>query len=186
MRVNKNIDQFSIYSAKILEVLSENFPVPHYVDEREIIREYLRFKNNDDIKDAREQIGIADIITSVGRHAFSDDKISRAKEKRKELEEDVDQMEQEKRNDQNIQSSIFQGTLYFLTEEGVLRETEDGKHQLTSESFLHLNKEFENGAINDKDAPINRLRGIFSSGVDISIDLAVKVAIDVMSAVLKG
>lgn len=185
MRVNKNIDQFSIYSAKILEVLSESFPVPHYVDEREITREYLKFTSNNDIKEARKKIDIADIITSIGHHAFSDDEISRAKEKQKELEEDVDQLEQEKRNDQNIQSSIFKGTLYFLTEEGVLRETEDGKHQLTSESFLHLNKEFEDGVINDKDAPINRLRGIFYNGVEISKDLAVKVAIDVISTALK-
>lgn len=180
--MNNNIERFSIYSGKILEILSSKFPVPYHLKDSEVISEFLKFDKHDELKEKGYAIDVAEMVIAMEAH--NDDEVAFARKKKAELEQCVDDIKDEERRDYASQASVFQGTLTFLIAEDLIREADDGGYQLTSKSFLHLNKNFENGRLSDSDTPLCRLKGIFYSGADVSKKVAVDTAINVISSAL--
>jgi hypothetical protein len=65
----KNIEQFSLYTAKIFSVLYEAFPVPVTLDRDKIIFEYIKFDKYDELKELNLKKGFSDII----KHSYRED-----------------------------------------------------------------------------------------------------------------
>lgn len=182
--MSNNLDQFGIYAGKILEVLSMEFPVPCYLNNDGIIEEYLKFDKDDEIKELRHNKDIADLIVTFGVH--DKEYIEFARNKHLELSADIDEMEEEKRKDHQRQVSILNGSLEFLIEEGLIREIDSGGLQLTSRAFVHLNKKLEEGGVKTSETLLSRLKRIFSSSAGVSKEVAVGVAINVVTALVSS
>ena len=182
--VNSNFEQFSIYSGKVLEMLSSSFPIPFILNESEVIKECLKFDRDEDLKEFRYKKDMAGIVLAF--EVNDDEELAFAKKIRDEMKQEIDELEEEKRRDSQVQLNVLNSSVDFLIFEGLIRRMECGGLQLTSRAFLHLNKEFINGEVRDNKEPLSRLREIFSSGADVSRDMAVGVAISVVSAALKS
>ncbi|HAA44776.1 MAG: Hypothetical protein XD36_3031 [Halomonas sp. 54_146] len=180
--MDDNFEQFSIYSGKILETLSLKFPVPCLLDKDSIIKEYLKFEESDELKNARMQKDIADIVIALERGG--EEEVESAKREKRRLEEYIYSRSEEKASDCKKQAAIFYGSLGFLVEEGLVREAENGGFQLTSRAFFHLNKKFEEGSIKNKNTPLLCLKEIFATGADVSKSTAAGVATSVIATVL--
>jgi hypothetical protein len=175
----KNIDQFSIYSAKIFDVLYESFPVPTRLNENDIISEYLIFNKHKELKDLTLEKDIAELADSpeladiVDREKISSKIIS-------ELKNEIWEIEKEENDDLNNQKSIFKGTLDFLVSEGLVLNQSPGSYRLTAKSFSHLSKTFEKGNIKSQDSSyISTIKRLLSktalASEKVGIEMAVKV-----------
>lgn len=178
-----NIEQFSIYTAKILELLYKNFPVPTDLDRHSIIHDYLAFDRHDDLKKLDIQMG----IISIAEHSYSEDGATRKmdKEKVNKVKEEYNKVKYEKDQDEFNQSQIYLGTISFLIDENLIRTHEEGGYRLTSKSFSHLNKSFKDGKLeNSESSYISAIKSIFSTTTESSKDIAVGVAVNIIPKLL--
>ena len=177
-----NIEQFSLYTAKIFDVLYGNFPVPTSIDENEIISEYLLFDKHEELKELQHKKNLAELLV----HSFDEE------EQKKEIsaklpviQANCDDLESEKTEEQKKQKKIYQGTINFLIAESLIHVCSHGGYRLTSKSFSHLNKTFKDGTIEGDDSSyIVAIKNIFSQTSSISKDVAVGVAINVIPKIL--
>ena len=178
--MSNNIDQFSIYTAKIFEILYDSFPIPSAIDDREIIKNYLTFNKNkelEELKHKRECIGLFSIINDEKANAI-------AKEYAPIINKQYSELEHELLVEKRQQKQIFNGTLDFLCYEGLIRECDYG-YQLTSKGFSHLNKSFKGGEItNENDRNISILKSVFEKSSETSLQVAAGTIVNVLTKVL--
>jgi hypothetical protein len=178
--MSENVDQFSIYTAKVFEILYDSFPVPTAIIRREVVAEYLTFNNDKELNNLKITRDSADIVD----HANDEELKAKAKEKRPAIEARLAKLEREQRNDLERQERIFDGTLDFLCWEGLIREC-DGGYQLTAKGFSHLNKSFKGGEITDEqDKNIAVLKAVFEKSSDTSLQVAAGTAVNVLTKIL--
>lgn len=177
-----NIEQFSIYTAKIFELLYQKFPVPFTMDRNEIIYDFLLFDRADELKELKIKNDMADLL----EHSYSEEpreknfkeKIETAKEQWRELEE-------ERRQDERIQLEIYEGTIEFLLAENLLSACRQGGYRLTSKSFSHLNKTFKEGKLeNEVSSYIGAIKKLFSNTTTMSKDVSVGIAVNIIPKLL--
>lgn len=175
-----NIDQFSIYAAKVFEILYDSFPVPSAIDRQEVIAKYLTFGNDTELKKMKIARDFADLVD----HVDDEELKANAKEKRPAIEARLDELERDKRNDAERQEQIFNGTLDFLCWEGLIRDCDNG-YQLTAKGFSHLNKSFKGGEIADEqDKNISVLKTVFQKSSDASLQVVAGTMANVLTKVL--
>ena len=138
-----NIEQFSLYTAKIFDVLYEEFPVPSGLDTNGIITEYLQFYEHEELKKLHLQKDFCEIVEQAGDKELK----KKMLEKKPVIKENSYALESKKRDDQYKQESIYQGTLDFLISEGLIQVCPRGGYRLTAKSFSHLNKTFTDGKV---------------------------------------
>src|SRR5690554_577122 len=178
--MSDNVDQFSIYAAKVFEILYDSFPVPSAIDRREVIAEYLTFDNDEELKKLKIARDFADIVD----HVDDEELKAKAKEKRPAIEARLAELERDQRNDVERQEQIFNGTLDFLCWEGLIRDCDNG-YQLTAKGFSHLNKSFKGGEIADEqDKNISVLKAVFEKSSDTSLQVAAGTMVNVLTKVL--
>jgi hypothetical protein len=179
--MSENVDQFSIYTAKVFEILYDSFPVPTSIDRREVIAEYLTFDDNsEELKNLKIKRDFADIVD----HVDDEELKAKVKEKRLAIEARLAELEREQRDDVERQERIFGGTLDFLCWEGLIRNCDRG-YQLTAKGFSHLNKSFKGGEIADEqDKNISVLKAVFEKSSDTSLQVAAGTAVNVLSKIL--
>ncbi|WP_136799995.1 hypothetical protein [Desulfosediminicola ganghwensis] len=177
-----NIEQFSIYTAKIFEILYQKFPVPCSIDRMTIISDYLCFDKKDELKELKIKKDMAELL----EHSYSEklrekdfkEKIEKSKEQWREVEE-------ERHNDERVQLEIYQGTIEFLLAENLISTCHQGGYRLTSKSFSHLNKKFKEGKLeNEASSYIGAIKNIFSNTTAISKDVSVGVAVNIIPKLL--
>jgi len=181
-----NIEQFSIYTAKVFEELYSAFPIPKFINHDEIIALHLKFDGQDEIKKLRSSTNtneirkmFGDCHPELGAWSNEDQKnFENAKAKLSDLENS-------KQEDICIQSSILKGTLEFLKDEGLVALIPHKGYRLTSKSFSHLNKTFEEATISEKDKSyITAIKSIFGETKSISRDVLVGAAITIIPKLL--
>jgi len=176
-----NIEQFSLYTAKIFNELYESFPIPVNIDRYEMISECLLFDKDNELQDLKSKKDMASFLIEMG-HNDTTDKI---KEKLPSIEEKHSELESEKQSEIYHQTEIFNNTLEFLVSEGLVRIPDSGGYVLTAKSFSHLNKSFSNGALNDEESSyIKTIKSIFSRSAGISEKIGIGVAVKVIPPLL--
>ena len=176
-----NIEQFSLYTAKIFKDLYESFPVPVSIDRNEMISDCLFFDKEDELQDLNIKKDMASLLIEIGRS----DKIDDIKEKLPSIESKHYELESEKNNEIHYQTEIFSNTLEFLVSEGLVRTPDNGGYVLTAKSFSHLNKNFEKGALNEGESSyIKTIKTIFSRTTGVSEKIAIGVAVKVIPSLL--
>ncbi|MDO9179523.1 MAG: hypothetical protein Q7U16_14575 [Agitococcus sp.] len=180
--MSENIDQFAIYSAKIFQLLYDYFPIPESIDHNEIICEYFTFDQSENLKVLKTKRDIASIIDATNDEELK----SKIPKNLPVILEQITELEEAQRNDKDRQQQIYEGTLEFLTAEGLLRKYANGRYQLTSKGFSHLNKSFKDGGIvDDKDKTnISVLKAIFEKSSDTSLQVAAGTAVNVLTKIL--
>ena len=175
-----NVDQFSIYTAKIFEILYDSFPISCHIDQQEVIQKYLTFNKNEELKKLQISLDFIRTISDADNKNLEEMK-AKLKEMQPSLDDQYTKLSQEKRKDEFRQEQIFKGTLDFLCYEGLIRDCDNG-YQLTAKGFSHLNKSFKGGEITDEeDRNISILRRVFKS--ETSIQVVVGTIVDVLAKV---
>lgn len=174
-----NIEQFSLYTAKIFEVLYEEFPVPVGLDTNGIIAEYLQFYEHEELKKLHLQKDFSEIIEQAGDKELK----QKILEKQPRIKENLHVLESKKRDDQYKQESIYDGTLDFLVSEDLIQACPHGGHRLTAKSFSHLNKTFIKGKV-ESSSYIATIKNIFSQTSSMSKEVAVGIAVNVIPKLL--
>lgn len=179
--MSENIEQFAIYSAKIFQLLYDSFPISRAISKDEVILEYLGFDEKE-LKQLKTKIDIASLAK------YTDDEEFKLKVQTvlPKIEAKVNELEEAQYNDKKRQSLICEGTLEFLTSENFIRKYDNGRYQLTSKGFSHLNKVFKDGVITDdkEKTNISVLKKIFDKTSDISLQVAADTAVNVITKVL--
>jgi hypothetical protein len=171
-----NIEQFSLYTAKVFEELYDSFPVPVSINRHKMISTCLLFNKDEELKKLKLKEVFSNLLVELkpnGKEQELEEKLPLIKQMRSDLEH-------EKNSEISIQTTLFNSTLDFLISEGLVRIPESGGYVLTAKAFSHLNKNFNNGALTNGDSSyIKAIKSIFSHTVDatekISIGIAVKV-----------
>ncbi|WP_244156063.1 hypothetical protein [Photobacterium angustum] len=182
----KNIEQFSIYTAKIFEDLYSQFPVPVFIDRDRMIAMYLKFDSHEEMRQYRLKSEVGDFCEMVnaqnpelgfwGANEQKNNEITKAKLKG---------LEDEKRHDKVAQAAIFDGTLDFLVDEDLILLVPNKGYRLTSKSFSHLNKTFEEASINEQSKSyITAIKTMFSETKSISREVLVGTAIAIVPKLL--
>jgi len=181
----QNSEQFSLYTAKIFEILFENFPVPVGLDRQDIIDEYLCFNEHESLKELRVKRDFADLVNMSPEGSLDNELKQKAIEIYPELEESVYDLEDKKRTDKQQQLQILDGTIDFLLEEGFIISPPSRGYRLTSKSFSHLNKTFKKGKVESEDGSyISTIKSIFSKSSDVTEKVAIGVAVKVIPTLL--
>ncbi|WP_027857748.1 hypothetical protein [Marinobacterium jannaschii] len=182
-----NIEQFSLYTAQILDILFESFPVPCNLDRSEITKEYLRFDKHESLKKLKNEEKSLKIhldAFEAFQECFEEDVSDTKDEISKELhpiKDKVTKLEENKKSDNDKQQSILNGTIEFLSDEGLIKVVSPGKYRLTSKSFSHLNREFKNSSIKTDDSSyIKAIKSIFPKSANAAEKVAIGVAIKVI------
>lgn len=182
----KNIEQFSIYTAKIFEDLYSQFPVPVFIDRDRMIAMYLKFDGHEEMRQYRLKSEAGDIFEMVNAEnpelglwdADKQKSVETAKARLRELED-------EEHHDRFAQVAIFDGTLDFLVDEGLIVLVPNKGYRLTSKSFSHLNKTFEDASINEQSKSyITAIKTMFSETKSISREVLVGTAIAIVPKLL--
>ena len=175
--MNKNIQQFSVYSADIFNKLYDIFPMTCALRAEDMIRPYLDSAIDKDMKELKITVDMGDLVSIVSElteaQKFS---VEEAKDK-------IYSINSSKQHDSNNQRELFEGTLLFLRDEGYLRELDDQDYQLTAKGFSHLNKTFTDTNISEsKETYIAAIKYILSN----SSSIVSGVAVNVISEMLKN
>jgi len=190
--MTNNIQQFGLYTAKILDILYDSFPIPTSITRNEVIAEYLLFVREEELAEEEEAeykvelktkedfVELFKLIDSLSYEIKCE-----ANEALPKIDEQLRALESEQNNDQNKQIVIYEGTLEFLVSEELIRKSENGGYQLTSKSFTHLNKTFKDGLIEGKEKTIiAALRSVFIKTSSTSLDIASGTAINILTELL--
>jgi len=176
----RNMDQFAIYSGKILAELHDSFPIPKYLDGNKISSEYAIFRHSDELNETDTKREFFTILEQVGNETQKQD----AKNTLPNLNERADQLRKEKTEAYALQKAIFDGTLDFLVSENIIRESESGKYLLTSKGFSHLNKSFKSGAIADDETTGSIIKKLLQKGSDTTFQGVAGALSNVMTQVV--
>jgi hypothetical protein len=181
-----NIEQFSLYTVKILDELYKKFPIKSSLCKEDIINEYLNFDKDEDIKQLSLKNSFIDIVEMIDTK--DDCELTNLEEKFKtvkpELEENLRSLKQEKQDEVSFQSEIYSGTLDFLISEGLIKNEND-LYQLTSKSFSHLNKKFTSNTIESVDGTyISAIKSLFEKSSNIPIGIATGTATKILTGIL--
>ncbi|WP_336916288.1 hypothetical protein [Vibrio cholerae] len=182
----KNIEQFSIYTAKIFEDLYSQFPVPVFIDRDSMIAMYLKFDDHEEMGKYRLNSQVGDFYEMVKNKNSKLGSLDADQQKNYEISKvRLRELEDEQHNDRLTQVSIFDGTLDFLVDEGLIILLPNKGYRLTSKSFSHLNKTFEDASINEqRKSYITAIKTMFSEGKSISRDVMVGTAIAIVPKLL--
>lgn len=176
-----NIEQFSLYTAKIFKELYECFPVPVSIDRNKMISDCLFFNKVDELKELKIKINVADLLIDINHDGQKDE----IEAKLAPIQERYSELEREKNTEIGNQEAIFNYTLEFLTSEGFIRLPGGGGYVLTAKAFSHLNKNFENGVLNDKESSyIKTIKSIFSRSVSVTGKIGIGLAVEVIPSFL--
>lgn len=191
--MSQNIEQFSLYTAKIFDILYDSFPVAIRLDEREIIAEYLLFDKEDELEKLRIKKDCSELIEDFNNYEELKDLVVYNKSEKNlsdiisSLSTDITLLEIEKDRDKDKQIQIYNGTLTFLLNENLLRKDSHSRFQLTSKSFSHLNKVFKHGSVENSDQTfISACKSIFRKTSSSSVDIAVGTAINIITKYLEN
>ncbi len=173
--MNKNIQQFSVYSADIFNELYDAFPMMSALRSEDMIRPYLDIAIDEDMKELQNTVDMGELVSIVsGLTDAQKLNIDKAKDK-------IYSIKRSKQQDSNKQRDLFEGTLLFLRDEYLLRETDDHDYQLTAKGFSHLNKIFTNNQIsNSKETYIAAIKSVLSNTGSIVSGVAVNVITDML------
>jgi hypothetical protein len=180
-----NIEQFSLYTVKVFDILYASFPLFVTLDKTEIVSEYLKFDRHDDI----EKLNLSKAYMEIVEMAGEDNKElmeikAEVREKGPEIVKTLGSLERERENEKATQSAIYDGTLRFLESESLIRKDKTG-YQLTSKSFSHLNKKFTCTTILDEGGTyISAIKNIFSTSSSISVGAATGAATEILTGLL--
>ena len=175
-----NIEKFSLYTAKIFEELYDSFPIPKRLDQDQAISDCLTFEKHEELQDFKNKKDMAELLIDIGH-----EDAERIEGKLSEFKDEHSALENEKHSEIKLQKTILNSTLEFLLSEELVREAKSGGYVLTAKAFSHLNKDFENGAINDEDSTyIKAIKSIFSIGADSAQKIGVGLAIKVIPSLL--
>ncbi|MCS3456886.1 hypothetical protein M2366_002992 [Aeromonas sp. BIGb0405] len=181
-----NITQFSIYTAKIFEELYASFPVPKFIDQEKMISIYLSFDKDDEISKEKEFVAAVELVKIF--HEMDPDNVTTSHdydERKVKSENKIMELNYEKRIDRDNQIEIFTGTLDFLISEGLILKIDRKGYRLTSRSFSHLNKTFEEGKVREEDRSyIFAIKNMFDQTKSISKEVAVGTAIAIIPKLL--
>ena len=168
-----NIEQFSLYTAKIFKELYDSFPIPVGIDRNEMISDCLLFNKDDELQSLKNKKEMASLAILAGRNG----KTNKMEEGLLSVQGKHSELENEKSNEIGYQTAVFNNTLEFLIFEGLIRTPEDGGYVLTAKAFSHLNMNFDNGALNDNESSyIKTIKGIFANATEkVGIGVAVKI-----------
>lgn len=176
-----NIEQFSLYTAKIFEELYDSFPISIGVDPNQFITDCLLFNKDEELQDLKNKKEMAQLLVMFDNLKETE----KIKEKLPEIEKAYSSLENEKMNEVKYQKAIFSSTLDFLISEGLVRRPEDRGCVLTAKAFSHLNKNFKHGALNNEDSTyIKTIKSIFSSTTDAAEKIGIGVAVKVIPSLL--
>lgn len=176
-----NIEQFSLYTAKIFEELYDAFPIPIWIDKAKITSGCLLFDKNEELQDLKNKKDMAQLLVEFHNHEYT----KKIKEKLPGIERAHSNLENEKNSEIWHQSAIFSSTLDFLISEELVRRPENGGCVLTAKAFSHLNKSFKNGAVNNEDSTyIKTIKSIFSSTADTAEKIGIGIAVKVIPSFL--
>lgn len=147
-----NSDMFATFASQIFAVLHENFPVSLELPRLRIIEE---LENHDELWDLKRK---ASMVTDLAEILEATKQITpeireKAAQKKSELAAQVEEKTQRLQR----MNAVFDGTISFLVSEGFVRSDDSGTYQLTLKGFTHLNKRFEQGAIQDGATLIEKL-----------------------------
>ncbi len=180
-----NIEQFSIYTAKIFEELYSTFPIPKYINQDEIITMHLQFDKHDEIREYNSLKNSSELSKII--HEASPELAKWDYNDQKNLDEISSRLKTLKNaehEDKDRQLSIYKSTLEFLKDEGLIVLIPYKGYRLTSKSFSHLNKTFEDATLTEKESFIASIRGLFSETKSISRDVLVGTAITIIPKLL--
>ena len=173
----RNIDLFSIYVAKVLDVLFDSFPIPKQL----LTKDFVESVAFDKWLKATDEVlaGVHDPGNPFARAEAS----SRESEK---LSEAI-------RNQQH-REQVFTGTMRFLIAEGFVRCDEQfsdftlhASCQLTSKGLLHLNCEFKDKQIGESGSSIiDAIKRRFSSSSSVEGATASQVFVGLITRYLLG
>jgi hypothetical protein len=179
--MSENIDQFSLYAAKIFELLYDSFPIPLTIDRIEVISAYLAFDRHDELKNLEIKEGIAEIF----EYTNNEELMATAKKSLPAIKAQIAELEKIKLSDRSRQEQIYEGTLTFLMCEEIIRKHEHKGFQLTSKGFSHLNKSFKDGSISQEESKnISLLKNVFKKSADTSLQLATGIATNVITRII--
>lgn len=182
----KNIEQFSIYTAKIFEDLYSEFPVPVFIDKDRMIDMYLKFDSHEEMRQYQFKKEAGDFLEMVNTEnpelglwdADMQNDVEIVKARLRDLED-------EEHHDRVTQEVIFDGTLGFLVDEELIVLIPKKGYRLTSKSFSHLNKTFEDASINEQSKSyITTIKTMFSETKSISREVLVGTAIAIVPKLL--
>lgn len=180
-----NSEQFSLYTAKIFDILFESFPVPVGLDRQDIINEFLSFNDHKTLLELRIKKDVADILNILPNDKIDGELKQKTRDIYPKLEENISELEDRERSDKQQQLQILDGTLDFLKEEGFIISPRSGGYRLTSKSFSHLNKTFKKGKVESEDSSyITTIKSIFSKGSDVTEKVSIAVAVKVIPTLL--
>lgn len=180
-----NIEQFSIYTAKIFEELYSAFPIPRFINQDEMIAMYLKFDRHEEVKKYRSLSNASEVYKMVCEHdpelePWSDEDQNNLED----INSKLSALENTEHEDKSNQLSIYKSTLEFLNDEGLIVLIPRKGYRLTSKSFSHLNKTFEDATLTTKESYITSIKSMFSETKSISRDVLVGAAITIIPKLL--
>jgi len=176
-----NIEQFSLYTAKIFKELYDSFPMPISIDPHNLITDCLSFNKHDELQDLKNKQDMGSLLI-LASHNSGKDKIE---EQLLRTQEKYSELESEKSSEIRCQTNIFNSTLKFLISEGLIRTPEGGGYVLTAKAFSHLNKNFEGEAENNKESSyIKIIKRIFSRTAETTEKIGIGMAVKVIPTLL--
>ena len=176
-----NIEQFSLYTAKIFKELYNSFPIPVGINVHENISECLLFDKDDELQRLKIKKGIAILCAETNQSSAIDN----FEEQLSTIQANHSELENEKSSEIKHQTAIFNNTLKFLISEGLVRTPECGGYILTAKAFSHLNKTFDNGSLNNEEASyIKTIKNIFSRTAGVTEKIGIGVSTKVISQLL--
>ena len=101
-----NIEQFSLYTAKIFNELYNSFPIPVNIVQSEIILDCLLFNKDDELQALKIKLDVSSLLSEMGDHSKL--------ELLPSISEKHDELDSEKKSEIEYQTKIFKNTLEFL------------------------------------------------------------------------
>ncbi|PMH75149.1 hypothetical protein [Vibrio cyclitrophicus] len=174
-----NIEQFSLYSAKIFELLYSSFPVPVGIDRNAMIEKFLCFDKFDELKELQNNRSRGELVKLLSTAT------PEIEEKVEQISEAAYELEDEQRRDRANQLDIYDGTIDFLVAEELVIFIPNQGYRLTAKAFSHLNKTFEETGIRENDSSyITAIKKLFSNTGSMSREVAVGTAITLIPKLL--
>ena len=174
-----NIQQFSIYTAKVFDLLYDSFPIHCSIDTTEIIKDFLSFDQHEELKDIEIKVGIGELLKMTGRlDVEKEEKLSNFKAQ-------ASLLSSYKEKDISQQQSILSGTIEFLEDEALITFIPEKGYRLTAKAFSHLNKNFTGCEVKENDkSHIELIKNIFSGSVSLTREIIVGSATAIIPSVL--
>lgn len=147
--MNSNLNQFSYYTLRILNDLSDKFPVPITLSPENLINDFSETSKKLNELEYKETVALQLKELLEELNSFDNTPIS---VENKKVENHLKKVKAEiasLTNEQKNQEEILKGTLLFLENEGYIRNIKKNTFSLSDKGFTQLKKQFKNANIND-------------------------------------